>query len=86
MMLLELIYKSSFKLQRGNVVIFIDRKNLICGITTLPQKLSQYARDCRAIKSRFDKIKKKLNITILVKYLSKEVKEKEQFHDNRGGF
>jgi len=74
MMLLELIYKVSFKLQRGKVVIFMDRKNLICGITELPLKPSQYAQDCRAIKSRFDEIKKKLNITIEIKYSSKKVK------------
>ena len=55
----------------------MDRKNLICGITEPPSKPSQYARDCGAIKSRFDEIKKKLNITILIKYSSKKVKEKE---------
>ena len=64
----------------------MDRKNLIRGITAPPWKPSQCAQDCGAIKSRFDEIKKKLDITIVVKYSSKKVKEKEQFHNNRGGF
>ena len=64
----------------------MDRKNLIRGLNEPPSKPSQYTRDCGAIKSRFDEIKKKLNITILIKYSSKKVKENEQFHNNRGGF
>jgi len=85
-MLLELIYKVSFKLKRGKVIIHIDRRNLIWAMTAVPTKLSQYVQDCRAIKSRFDKIKKKLDIDIIVKYSSKEIKEKEEFKDNRGKF
>jgi len=63
----------------------MDRKNLMRGITSPTWKSSQNAHDCGAIKSRFDEIKKKLDITIIVKYSSTEVKGKEQFHDDRGG-
>ena len=64
----------------------MDRKNLMRGTTSLPWKPSQHAQDCGTIKSRFDEIKKKLDITIVVKYSSTEVKGKEKFQDNRGGF
>ena len=86
MMLLELIYKVSFKLKRGKVIIHMDRMNLIRAMTAVPIKPSQYAQDYRAIKSRFNKIKKKLVIDITVKYLLREIKEKEEFKDNRERF
>jgi len=41
------------------------------------KKSSQYAKDCGAIKSRFDEIQEKLEILIIVKYSSKEIKSLE---------
>jgi len=63
-MLLELIYKVSYRLKRGKIVLYMDRKSLIKEITAPPLKPSQYTRDCGAIRSRYDKIKKTLSIKI----------------------
>ena len=60
MMLLELIYKVSFNLRRGKIIIFLDWKHLLREINTESTKPSQYAKDCRAIKSWYDEIKKNL--------------------------
>ena len=54
MMLLELIYKIGYKLRRGKIIVFMDRKNLIRYILQDKTKPSQYTQDHSAIKSRYD--------------------------------
>ena len=56
MMLLELIYKISVGLRREKSEV---------------RKSSEFAKDCGAIKCRFRETKDKLDINIIVKYLSK---------------
>ena len=86
MMLVELICKVACELRRGKVTMRMDRKQLIRAMTTEPTKPNQYVQDCRAIKSRFGEIKRLLNIDIVIKYSSKNIKKCETFEDNRGGF
>ena len=85
-MLLELIYKVSFGLRRGKIVVYMDRKSLIKDMTSEVNKASEFTKDCGVIRCRFEEIKEKLNIKIIVKYSSKETKCSEEFKDNRGGF
>jgi len=77
MMLLKLIYKVSVGLKRGKIVVYMDRRHLIKDMSFRGKKSSQYAKDCGAIKSRFDEIQEKLEISIIVKYSSKEIKSLE---------
>ena len=85
-MLLEMIYKVSVGLRRGKVVVYMDRKSLIKDMISEVKKASEFAKDYGAIRCRFEEIKNKLDITIIVKYSSKETKCSEEFKDNRGGF
>ena len=85
-MLMELIYKISYGLRRGKVVIYMDRRKLVKDMNSNCMKASVFAGDCGAIRSRFLQIKEKLDISIVIKYSSKETKISEQFKDNRGGF
>ena len=85
-MLLELIYKVSFGLRRGKIIVYMDRKSLIKDMTSEVNKASEFAKDCGAIRCRFEEIKEKLNVTIIVEYSSKETKCSEEFKDNRSGF
>ena len=64
----------------------MDNKNLTKHMNDDKIKPSQHTQDCSAIKSRFDEIKKELRIKILIEYSSKEIKKKEHFEQNRGGF
>ena len=85
-MLMELIYKISYGLRRGKVVIYMDRRKLVKDMNSNCKKASIFSGDCGAIRSRFLQIKEKLEITIVVKFSNKETKILEQFKDNRGGF
>ena len=60
----------------------MDRKKLIKETLTPPIKPSQHTRDCGAIRSRHNKIKKCLNIEIIIKYLLKNVKPTNMFEIN----
>ena len=86
MILLELIYKVSVGLRRGKIIMYIDRKSLIKDMTSIGKKASFFVKDCGAIRSRFIEIKEKLEISIEIKYSSKETKCLEEFKDNRGRF
>ena len=55
-MLLELIYKVSYGLKRGKIVIYMDRKKLIKDMTSNSSKASNFAKDYGAIRSRFMQI------------------------------
>ena len=83
-MLLELIYRLSYRLRRGKVILHIDRKYLIKDATTPLLKPSLHTRDCRAIRSRCNEIKKALNIRIKIKYSSDKIKSADAFDQNRG--
>ena len=85
-MLLEMIYKVSVGLRRGKVIIYMDRKRLIKDMISDVKKASEFTKDCGAIRCRFEEIKNKSDISIIVKYSSKKTKGSEEFKDNRGGF
>ena len=72
-MLIELIFKVSFGLKRGKIVIYIDRRRLIREMTSSTPKASQYTNDYGAIRSRVDEIWNQLEISILIQYLLKRV-------------
>ena len=56
MMLIENIYKISYKLRKGKIVTWMDRKNLIRHVKGEKIKPNQHTQDCSAIKSRYDEI------------------------------
>ena len=56
MLLRETIYRISYKLRRGKIIIWMDRKNLIRYLTEGKIRLAQCTLDYIAIKSRHDKI------------------------------
>ena len=85
-MSLELNYEIVFRLRKGKVVTKMGNKNLMKCMKEEKIKPSQCTQDCSAIKSRFDEIKNELSIKTLIECLSKEIKKKEHFEHNRGGF
>ena len=85
-MLLKLIYRISYRLRRGKVVLRIDRRCLIKDATTPPLKPSQCTKDCRAIRARHDEIKKTLDIKIEIRHSSDEIKSNRNMWENRKVF
>ena len=67
------------------VTAYKDRKDLIRYINNYSIKPIQYAQDCGAIKSRYNEIKKKLSIEIVLKYATDEIEANVLFERNRGG-
>ena len=79
MMLMELIYKISYKLHRGQIEIFMDRRHLIRCMLEEKTKVNQCMQDCSTCKCRVDEIRKELEIEIKISYSSKKVKEISPF-------
>ena len=76
MMLIENIYKISYKLRKGKIIIWMDRKNLIRYTKGEKIKPNQYTQDYSAIKSRFDKIIKELSIEIEIRFSLSKIEKK----------
>ena len=84
--LIENIYKISYKLRKGKIVTWIDRKNFIRCVKGEKIKSNQYTQDCSAIKSRFNEIIKELNIEIEIRFSRSKIEKNMLFEKDRGAY